>query len=77
MRESYYLDHQSRVGKVFQRNEYSVVNDGIREIILTSGGSGYSSAPTVTISVPDNESIDHSLINKDDDWAYIVIVEDS
>ena len=55
----------------------NVVNDGIREIILTSGGSGYSSTPTVTISVPDNESVDHSLINKDDDWAYIVIVEDS
>ena len=55
----------------------NVVNDGIREIIITNAGSGYSSAPTVTISVPDNESVDHSLINKDDDWAYIVIVEDS
>ena len=55
----------------------NVVNDGIREIILTSGGSGYSTTPTVTISVPDNESVDHSLINKDDNFAYIVIVEDS
>ena len=55
----------------------NVVNDGIREIIITNPGHGYHFAPNVSISVPDNESIDHSLINKDDDWAYIVIVEDS
>jgi hypothetical protein len=55
----------------------NVVNDGVRELTITSAGSGYASSPTVTISVPDNESVAHTEINKDDNWAYVVIIEDS
>ena len=54
----------------------NVINDYIIGINITSAGSGYTSNPTVTISSPDNVTVSYSNVNKDDNWDYIVVVED-
>ena len=55
----------------------NVQGGSIRELNVVSGGVSYSSDPVVTISVPDDVSVDHSLINKDDDYGYVIIISDS
>ena len=47
----------------------------IQDIIITSGGSGYTSAPTITISSPDDVSIDYANVNISDDWDYVVVID--
>lgn len=53
-----------------------VQNYKVTDITITNPGDGYASAPNVTISAPNDVSINYTLINNDDDWDYIVIVED-
>jgi hypothetical protein len=55
----------------------NVQSGAIRELTVVTGGVSYSSEPVVTISVPDDVSVDHSLINKDDDYGYVIIITDS
>lgn len=52
-----------------------IINDRVTSIIITNGGSGYVEAPTVTISAPDNVSVPYTEVNKEDNWDYIVIVD--
>lgn len=52
-----------------------ILNDRVPDIRITNAGSGYLEAPTVTISAPDNVSIPYQQVNKEDNWDYIVIVD--
>ena len=53
----------------------NVQSDYIQDIVITSGGSGYNSAPTITISSPDDVSIDYANVNISDDWDYVVVID--
>jgi hypothetical protein len=55
----------------------NVINDFIVGINITSAGSGYTSDPTITISSPDNVTINYANVNIDDDWDYVVVIEDA
>jgi hypothetical protein len=43
--------------------------DDVEEIIVTNGGSGYTSTPTVTISIPDLQSLDKNEIASEDNFG--------
>lgn len=64
-------------GSVTATATANVVDDRVRSIEITNGGTGYSTPPVVTISAPDNVSVDVSEINFGDDWDYIVTVEET
>ena len=50
--------------------------DEVGSITITDGGQGYTEPATITISEPDEISIDYNDINEEDDWGFIVQVED-
>lgn len=49
----------------------TVANGKISNIVLVSGGAGYLTAPTITVSTPDNISIDRSLIEANSNYGYV------
>lgn len=54
----------------------TIVGDGVSYITITSGGSDYVTAPTVTLSAPDLESEDANTIISTDDYGYVIVIDD-
>jgi len=51
-------------------------SDSVSEILITSGGTGYTSTPTVTISAPDLVSLDADQIAANSDFGLAVTIDD-
>lgn len=54
----------------------TIENYRISAITITNPGSGYLTAPNVSISAPDNYSVSANQISRDDSWDYIVIIDE-
>lgn len=51
-------------------------SDSVSQIIITNGGSGYTSTPTVTISAPDLVSLDADQIAANSNFGFAVTIDD-
>lgn len=54
----------------------NVIGYGVNSITVTEAGGPYETAPTVTVSAPDNNSVTYTSVNFDDDWDYVVVIEE-
>ena len=50
--------------------------DTLTSITVTDGGSGYTSTPTVTISTPDLQSVARHLIDADDNYGQVSVIDE-
>lgn len=51
-------------------------SDSVSEILVTNGGTGYTSTPTVTISAPDLVSLDADQIAANSDFGLAITIDD-